>query len=61
MKMTKVFVSLLVFVFSGLSAFSQGNEGNDPILMTIGDRKVTKSEFERIYRKNNPEGQKNDK
>lgn len=33
----------------------------EKVLMTIGDRKVTQDEFERIYRKNNPEGQQADR
>jgi len=43
---------LLSLFFCGFifSAFAQSN---DPILMTINDQKITKSEFERIFHKNN--------
>lgn len=38
-----------------LSASSmQAQQGNDPVLLTVGDSKITKSEFEKIYEKNNP-------
>lgn len=53
-----VFVTLLTLC-SVFSVFSQG--AGEKILMTIGDRKITQDEFERIYRKNNPEGQQNDR
>jgi len=42
-----IFFILFVLIFS--SSFAQ----NDPILMTIGGNKITKSEFESVYHKNN--------
>lgn len=45
----KIFLSLL---FVGL-IFTSFAQSNDPILMTINDKKITKSEFERIFHKNN--------
>jgi len=52
---------LIVLIFLAVStAFSQTSETNE-ILMTIGKHDVSKSEFERIYRKNNPEDKQNDK
>jgi peptidyl-prolyl cis-trans isomerase SurA len=54
--MRKSVICAFLFVLATSSLFSQ-----DKILMTIGDRKVTTDEFERIYRKNNPEGQQNDR
>lgn len=45
----KIFLFLL---FIGL-IFSSFAQSNDPILMTINDKKITKSEFERIFHKNN--------
>ena len=44
-----LFTLLSVPVFNGLL----GQES--PVLLTIGDEKVTLDEFERIYRKNNSE------
>ncbi len=41
-----LFISMLNFSFFLIKA-------QDEILMTIGDRKITRSEFERIYHKNN--------
>ncbi|NSW44895.1 MAG: peptidylprolyl isomerase [Bacteroidales bacterium] len=37
----------LIVVFKGYA------QNNDPVLMTINDKKITKSEFERIFHKNN--------
>lgn len=45
----KIYLSLL---FIGL-IFTSFAQSNDPILMTINDKKITKSEFERIFHKNN--------
>lgn len=46
---SKIFLSLF---FIGL-IFTSFAQSNDPILMTINDKKITKSEFERIFHKNN--------
>lgn len=54
--MRKLVFCAFLFLLTVPALFSQ-----DQILMTIGDRKVTTDEFERIYRKNNPEGQQNDR
>lgn len=43
---------LLSLFFGGL-IFSTFAQSNDPVLMTINDKKITKSEFERIFHKNN--------
>ena len=43
----KSFFILFVLIFS--NSFAQ----NDPVLMTIGGDKITKSEFESVYHKNN--------
>ena len=43
---------LAAFVFAGLSMFA-GAQDNDPVLMTINGKNITKSEFEYIYHKNN--------
>jgi len=46
----KNYVILFLLVI-GIQSFAQDN--SDPVLMTIDDREVTKSEFESIYKKNN--------
>lgn len=43
---------LAAFVIAGLSMFARAQE-NDPVLMTINGKDITKSEFEYIYHKNN--------
>ncbi len=46
----KNYIPLLIFII----LFSVQVSGqNDEILLTINDQKITKNEFERIYRKNN--------
>lgn len=42
----------LLLLFLGVSFLLSGQE-NEEIVMTIGDRKITAGEFERIYKKNN--------
>lgn len=49
LKMNRILFSFLLAFFSFSMLRAQDNE----ILLTIGDRKITKGEFERIYRKNN--------
>lgn len=48
--MNRYLISTIVFVFISLFIVS-GQE--DDILLTIGDRKISREEFERIYKKNN--------
>jgi len=47
--MKRIILSLVVLCTLGANVFSQSDE----TLITIGDTKVTKGEFERIYQKNN--------
>lgn len=47
MKKVGIFLSVLLTVFKAWS------QTNDPILMTINNNPITKSEFERIFHKNN--------
>jgi len=44
-----IFLALmsLIVVLNGIA------QNNDPVLMTINNKKITKSEFERIFHKNN--------
>jgi len=44
---------LFVTAFIGLIGFAKAQTNNDPILMTVGDEKVTLSEFKYIFEKNN--------
>ena len=45
---------LIVFISLTISSLSTtGQENNDPVLITIDSLEVTKSEFERIYKKSN--------
>lgn len=41
------------FVFVAISTFAQTKAEEDPVLLTIDNTEVTKSEFETIFRKNN--------
>ncbi|MCB0396524.1 MAG: peptidylprolyl isomerase [Flavobacteriales bacterium] len=50
-----IFISLFVLGANVLLA-----QESDALLMTVGDGQVMKSEFERIYRKNNPKGSDNE-
>jgi peptidyl-prolyl cis-trans isomerase SurA len=62
MKMKRNILSIALIAF-GFSAFgsqvADEAEQDSPVLMTIGDEKVTLAEFERIYRKNNNENSLN--
>ncbi|MEI7595961.1 MAG: peptidylprolyl isomerase [Bacteroidota bacterium] len=49
----KKIVALSVLVISSLISSNSWSQSNDPILMTIGGDKITKSEFESVYKKNN--------
>ncbi len=42
-----------IFLFISLLSINLLINAQDEVLLTIGDRKITKSEFERIYHKNN--------
>jgi len=44
-------VFCLVFLFFGVQSYGQNQ--NDPVLLTIDDDSITKSDFEAIFRKNN--------
>ncbi|MGC6433315.1 MAG: peptidylprolyl isomerase [Crocinitomicaceae bacterium] len=44
------FLAILTFALTALSIFAQ----NDPVILEVGDHKITKSEFLQIYLKNNP-------
>jgi len=44
---------LLVVAFVSLFSIVKGQSGSDPVLMTVGDEKVTLSEFRYIFSKNN--------
>ncbi len=46
--MKKYFILFLIFFFFGLCAFAQ----QDPVLMCIGNKEITRSEFEYSYNKN---------
>lgn len=46
-----IFIFIAVLILTDLSVTAQS--ANDPVLMTIGGSPVSKSEFERVYRKNN--------
>lgn len=47
--MNRIFLSFIIFCFMAINAYSQ----TDETLITIGNTKVSKGEFERIYQKNN--------
>ena len=47
--MNRIFFSFIVLCLFAAKSFSQSDE----TLITIGDTKVSKGEFERIYKKNN--------
>ncbi len=54
-------VLLLGLVFLFFTGTAQAQNDNEVVLMTIGEKKVTRGEFERIYRKNNASISKTDK
>ena len=54
--MKKVSVKILILVTTVLSVFSLKAQTNDPVLITIASEKVTKTEFEKVFRKNNSKG-----
>src|ERR1700733_11381837 len=53
----KVFSALILFVCFKIS-YSQSPK--DPVLLTVAGEKVTKSEFEKVYHKNNNKENSND-
>src|SRR5574344_1072784 len=50
----KIYALLATMLLSGSMAFAQGQ--NDPTIMTVNGRPVSRSEFEYSYNKNNSEG-----
>ncbi len=50
-----------IFVFSGIFSTTMAQKGKDPVLLTIADEEITKSEFLSVYQKNNVEGEVLDK
>ena len=49
----KNIIAISVLFISTLISFNTKAQSNDPVLMTIGGDKITKSEFESVYKKNN--------
>jgi len=55
---SQLFIAFLLCFSTGLL---QAQQGNDPVLLTVGGDKVTQSEFLSIYQKNNVKGEVIDK
>jgi len=53
--MSKTLKAFFALAFIGLNFNLQSQDVEDPILMEIGERKVNVSEFEAVFKKNNPE------
>lgn len=51
--MRKVLLAFIVIMFAGLADVYPQKVKNDPELMRIGNRSISRSEFEAVYRKNN--------
>jgi peptidyl-prolyl cis-trans isomerase SurA len=51
--MRKIIFSLMIIMFAGLLSVSAQRSKRDPLLLRVGDRNITKSEFEAVYKKNN--------
>jgi peptidyl-prolyl cis-trans isomerase SurA len=51
--MKKITLILLVLIISASSFNKLKAQGKDPVLLTIGNETITKSEFEKVFRKNN--------
>jgi peptidyl-prolyl cis-trans isomerase SurA len=51
--MLKFIIAFIISILSFTSFSVLAQPANDPVLMTIGGSPITKSEFERVYRKNN--------
>ncbi|HMT28570.1 MAG TPA: peptidylprolyl isomerase [Bacteroidia bacterium] len=51
--MKKLTAGFLLVLISGCLNFALAQDANNPVLMTISGTPVTKSEFEKVYRKNN--------
>lgn len=49
----KNIVALGILLFSIIIPFKSWSQTNEPVLMTIGGDKITKAEFESVYKKNN--------
>ena len=50
-----------IFVFNGIFSTALAQNEKDPVLLTIADEEITKSEFLAVYQKNNVEGEVLDK
>lgn len=51
--MKKLASGFLILLVSGCFQFVKAQDASNPVLMTIAGTPVTKSEFEKVYRKNN--------
>ncbi len=51
--MKKLTSGILILLISGCFQFAIAQDAGNPVLMTIAKTPVTKSEFEKVYRKNN--------
>jgi peptidyl-prolyl cis-trans isomerase SurA len=56
-----VILMISVFVISGVFSTTLAQNGEDPVLLSIADENITKSEFLGVYQKNNVEGEVLDK
>ena len=51
--MRKSIILFIAALFTGIPAMLAPTGSNDPILLRVGDRAITQSDFEAVYRKNN--------
>lgn len=51
--MKKIILSLMIIMVAGLLSVSAQRSKKDPLLLRVGDRNITRSEFEAVYKKNN--------
>src|ERR1035438_7428589 len=51
--MKKISIILLVLIIAASSYNNAKAQGKDPVLLTIGNETITKSEFEKVFKKNN--------
>ncbi len=58
--MKKIAVNFLILTIAIVATIALKAQGNDPLLITIGNEKITKSEFEKVFRKNNSKGNPSD-
>ena len=52
--MKRIISNFIAAAFVLAVSSTHAQQGSDPVLLTVGNSKVTKSEFEKIYEKNNP-------